>query len=68
MLMSPHTYQGNGWMIAFAIFSLFLMAQVILGARARHKAGIPVDIKPVIGQCLLFLVFVATAVYQVLTH
>lgn len=66
--MIAHTYQGNGWWIAEAIFSLFLIVQVILGARARHKAGFPVDVKPVIGLCLGFLVFVALAVYQVLTH
>jgi hypothetical protein len=63
-----HTYQGNAWWIALAIFVLFMMAHVIFAARARYKAGFPVNTQQTIGLCVMFLLFVAFAVYQVMTH
>ncbi len=65
---NPDTYQGNAWLIAWASFVLLLMAQVIFAARARYKAGFPVNVQQIIGFCVMFLLFVAFAVYQVMTH
>ena len=66
--MIAHHYQGNmGW-IGFGIFSLFLLSQILRGAWRKHKAGIPVDVRGVVGLSLCFLLFFALAIFQVLTH
>jgi hypothetical protein len=67
MLFSPH-YQGNMWWIGSAIFSLFLISQILWGAWRRHKVGIPVHVAAVAGLSLWILLFFAMAIFQVLTH
>ena len=67
MMLSQH-YQGNGWLVAFALFSLFMISQILLGSWRKRKVGMPVDVKAVVGVCLAFLLFVAFAIFQVLTH
>lgn len=66
--MLSHTYQGNSWWIAMALFSLFMMVQSLLQLRTKRKAGFPVEKIHVVQACVMWLLFVAMAVYQVLTH
>lgn len=66
--MLPRHYQGNAWWIMFGIFSLFMMSHTLKSAWDKHKAGIPVDVSAVTGMCVFLLLFVAVAVFQVLTH
>jgi hypothetical protein len=54
--------------IGFALLSLFLLSQVLWGVWQRRKAGMPVDVKAVVGVGLGFLLFVALAMFEVLTH
>jgi hypothetical protein len=67
MLFSPQ-YQGNTWWVMWALFSLFLAALFLRNAWQRHKVGIPVNRAAVMGMCVWFLMFVAYAIFQVLTH
>jgi len=66
--MIAHAYQGNGWWTAFALFALFMMVQTLLSLRTKRKAGFPIRTQQIIGSCVIWLLFVAMAVYQVLTH
>ena len=67
MVLSQH-YQGNAWWIAGGLVSLFLAFQVFWSAWQERKVGMPVDFVAVAGVCACFLVFVALAIIQVLTH
>jgi hypothetical protein len=67
MLFSP-AYQGNAGWAGFGLFSLFLLAQVLLGARRRRNAGRPVDTRDTLRGCIVCLLFFAVAMYQVLSH
>ena len=66
--MIAHAYQGNGWWTALALFALFMMVQTLLSLRTKRKAGFPISTQQIIGACVMWLLFVAMAVYQVLTH
>ncbi len=61
-------YQGNGWWIFFALFSLFILSQILLGVRRKRNAGMPVDSGEIITVCIFCLGFIAVAIFQVLTH
>jgi len=66
--MFSASYQGDAWWIGFGLFSLFMLSQVLLNARGRRKAGIPVPAEEILTPCIFCLGFVAVAVFQVLTH
>jgi hypothetical protein len=59
--------QYGGWWVFFAVSLLFLLSQILLGAKRRRTAGFPVDVRAVI-VCIIFLGFVAVAIFRVLTH
>jgi hypothetical protein len=67
MLLSA-PYQGNGWWAMFGLGSLCMLSYVLLRARRRRKAGLPVDVRDTIVGCLFFLGFFTIAVFQVLSH
>jgi hypothetical protein len=62
------SYQGNGWMVAMALFFLFVLSQYLLNVRAKRRAGFPIDTRSIIGVVLIFLLFFGFALFQVLTH
>lgn len=66
-MLSQH-YQGNTWWIMGGILSLFLAFLVLWDARQRRKVGMQVDVAAVAGVSACFLIFVALAIFQVLTH
>jgi hypothetical protein len=66
--MVPEQYQGNMVWIGFGLFSLFMLSQFLWGAWRKHKVGMPVDVHAVVGMSLLFLIFFALALFQVLNH
>jgi hypothetical protein len=66
--MFAHHYQGNAWWIAWGLFVLFLLSQALLSLRQKRKIGMPVGPRDVIAVCVVFLLFVALAIFQVLTH
>jgi hypothetical protein len=66
-MLSRH-YQGNTWWIMAGIFSLFMISYILKSARDKRKVGIPVDVAAVTGMCVFILIFVAVAIFQVLTH
>jgi hypothetical protein len=66
--MIAQHYQGNMWWIGGGLFSLFMLSQSLWDAWRKRKVGIPVDVKFVVGLSLIFLLFFALSVYQVLTH
>jgi hypothetical protein len=61
-------YQGDAWWTFFGLGSLAMPAYFLLSARRKRKAGVPIDIRMVIGLCLWWLAFSAFALFQVLTH
>ena len=52
----------------FGLGSLFMLSYVVLRARKRRKAGLPVDVRGTVGGCIFLLVFFAIALFQVLSH
>lgn len=66
-MLSQH-YQGTTWWIMGALFSLFMAFLVLRSAWQRRKVGMPVDVAAVAGLSTCFLIFVALAIFQVLTH
>ena len=66
-MLSQH-YQGNTWWIMGALFSLFMAFLVVRNAWQRRKVGMPVDVTAVACVSMGFLIFVALAIFQVLTH
>ena len=66
-MLSQH-YQGNTWWIMGGLFSLFVAFLVVRNAWQRRKVGMPVDVAAVAGVSMGFLIFVALAIFQVLTH
>lgn len=67
MLLSA-PYQGNGWWAMFGLGSLFTLFYVLLRARRRRRAGLPVDVRDTIVGCVFLIGFFAVAAFQVLTH
>lgn len=61
-------YQGNGWWIFVAAFSIFLLVRVLLGFQRKRNAGRTVDVRTVIAACITFLGFCAIALSQLLSH
>jgi hypothetical protein len=61
-------YQGNAWWIGGGLLSLFILSQMLLVARRKRKAGMPVDTGDIITACIFCLGVVAVAIFQVLTH
>lgn len=61
-------YQGNAWWAFLGIGSLVMLSYFLLGVRRKRKAGIPIDVRMVVGMSLWFLAFFALALYQVLSH
>lgn len=66
-MLSQH-YQGNTWWIMGGLFSLFMVFVVLWSAWQRRKVGMSVDVAAVAGVSMCFLIFVALAIFQVLTH
>ena len=61
-------YQGNAWWAFFGIGFLAILAYYLLGVRGRKKAGLPIDVRMVVGLCLWYLALFAFALFQALTH
>ena len=65
--MIAQHYQGNMWWIGAGLMSLFMLSQLLWGL-AKVSSGMPVDVRPVVGLSLICLLFLAFALFQVLTH
>ena len=54
--------------VFFVVFSIFLIARVLLGARGKRKAGGPVDVRVVNTGCLFYPGFCALGIFQLFSH
>jgi hypothetical protein len=61
-------YQGKAWWAFVGVFSIVLLFRVLLGFRRKRHAGQPVDVRKIIAACIVFLVFFADAIFQLLSH
>jgi len=66
--MFARAYQGNMWWVGLGLLSLCMLWQVLWNATHKRNAGLPVEVRSVVGGSLVCLSLLALSIFQVLTH
>jgi hypothetical protein len=67
-MLIAHGYQGKAWMFTLAIIPLSLLCRVLFLTRQQRKAGIAVNVKEVVGACIVCFVALGVLIFEALTH